>query len=98
MEGYLRPDGRKGIRNVIAVAYLVECARHVAHEIATAFHGQDVHVIGFPGCYPMAVQRCRAGCEVGTFWWSHPREYRRLATCRKPARLIPLDSVDKWLN
>jgi altronate hydrolase len=52
MLGYLRPDGRKGIRNVIAVAYLVECARHVAHEIAAEFRGQAVHVIGFPGCYP----------------------------------------------
>ncbi|MFB1037050.1 MAG: UxaA family hydrolase, partial [Sinobacterium sp.] len=27
---YLRQDGRKGIRNVIVVAYLVECAHHVA--------------------------------------------------------------------
>jgi altronate hydrolase len=52
MQGYLRADGRKGIRNVVAVAYLVECARHVAHEIAAAFRGEDVHVIGFPGCYP----------------------------------------------
>ena len=52
MNGYLRPDGRKGIRNVVAVAYLVECARHVAHEIAAEFRGGPVHVIGFPGCYP----------------------------------------------
>jgi altronate hydrolase len=52
MRGYLRQDGRKGIRNVVAVAYLVECARHVAHEIAAEFRGQPVHVIGFPGCYP----------------------------------------------
>lgn len=52
MMGYPRADGRLGIRNVVAVAYLVECARHVAHEIAAAFRGQDVHVIGFPGCYP----------------------------------------------
>ncbi len=52
MIGYLRPDGRKGIRNTIVVVYLVECARHVAHEIAEAFRGGPVHVIGFPGCYP----------------------------------------------
>ena len=26
-------DGRKGIRNVVAVAYLVECAHHVAREV-----------------------------------------------------------------
>lgn len=47
--GYLRQDGRKGIRNVILVIYTVECASHVAHEIARG--EPDVHVIGFPGCY-----------------------------------------------
>lgn len=88
--GYLRQDGRKGIRNVVAVAYLVECAHHVAREIVTQFaprliladadiaadeqaDGQadglaaadfdpvnahdaapEVHLIGFPGCYPNA--------------------------------------------
>jgi altronate hydrolase len=52
--GYLRSDGRKGIRNVIAVAYLVECAHHVAREIVAAFRDHDVHLIGFPGCYPNA--------------------------------------------
>ena len=52
MRGYLRSDGRKGIRNVVAVAYLVECAHHVAREIATPLRDDDVHVIGFPGCYP----------------------------------------------
>jgi altronate hydrolase len=59
--GYLRPDGRKGIRNVVAVAYLVECAHHVAREIVGRFRepvgnalqsGSAVHLIGFPGCYP----------------------------------------------
>ncbi|CAB3755345.1 UxaA family hydrolase [Paraburkholderia humisilvae] len=65
LEGYLRSDGRKGIRNVVAVAYLVECAHHVAREIVTQFrepldafddasvdHEPPVHLIGFPGCYP----------------------------------------------
>jgi altronate hydrolase len=50
--GYLRADGRKGIRNTIAVAYLVECAHHVAREIVVPFRDRDVHLIGFPGCYP----------------------------------------------
>ena len=50
-EGTLRKDGRKGIRNIIAVAYLVECAHHVAREIAYPFR-KDAHVIGFPGCFP----------------------------------------------
>ena len=67
LHGYPRADGRKGIRNVIAVAYLVECAHHVAREIVGQFrpafdafdahpnvadHEPPVHLIGFPGCYP----------------------------------------------
>ena len=52
--GYLRSDGRKGIRNCIIVAYLVECAHHVAREIVSYFRGQPVHLIGFGGCYPNA--------------------------------------------
>jgi altronate dehydratase large subunit len=52
MLGYLRSDGRKGIRNVVAVAYLVECAHHVARLIVTRSNDPDVHLIGFPGCYP----------------------------------------------
>jgi altronate hydrolase len=79
LRGYLRRDGRKGIRNVVAVAYLVECAHHVAREIVTRFVSNfddfgfekdamdadfeasnahdaepDVHLVGFPGCYPNA--------------------------------------------
>jgi altronate hydrolase len=52
MHGFLRADGRKGIRNTIVVGYLVECAHHVAREIASPYRDRDVHVIGFPGCYP----------------------------------------------
>jgi len=54
MQGYLRSDGRKGIRNVVAVAYLVECSHHVAAEIARPYREQGAHLIGFPGCYPSA--------------------------------------------
>jgi altronate dehydratase len=52
--GYLRQDGRKGIRNVVAVAYLVECAHHVARADRHKSDDPDVHLIGFPGCYPNA--------------------------------------------
>ena len=34
-QGYLRADGRKGIRNTIVVAYLVECAHFVASKIVS---------------------------------------------------------------
>ena len=54
MRGWPRSDGRRGIRNVVAVAYLVECAHHVARQIASVFPDDDVHLIGFPGCYPNA--------------------------------------------
>jgi altronate dehydratase large subunit len=53
MHGYLRTDGRKGIRNVVAVIYTVECSHHVATRIAAGSE-DDVHVIGFGGCYPNA--------------------------------------------
>ncbi|MBS0452996.1 MAG: UxaA family hydrolase [Proteobacteria bacterium] len=55
LQGYLRADGRKGIRNAIVVAYLVECAHHVAREITLNFRGREdaeVQLVGFPGCYP----------------------------------------------
>lgn len=51
LQGYPRQDGRKGIRNVVTVAYLVECAHFVAREIAHPSRDQ-AHVIGFPGCFP----------------------------------------------
>jgi len=54
LDGFLRSDGRKGIRNYIVVAYLVECAHHVAREIVDSFKGRPVHLIGFGGCYPNA--------------------------------------------
>jgi altronate dehydratase large subunit len=51
-QGWLRTDGRKGIRNLILVIYTVECAQFVAHAVAQG--EEDVHVIGFSGCYDNA--------------------------------------------
>lgn len=48
-QGYLRQDGRRGIRNLLLVVYTVQCAQFVAHEVARG--EPDAHVIGFPGCY-----------------------------------------------
>ena len=50
--GYVRDDGRLGIRNVVLLAYLVECAHHVCSAIAAPYADLDVQVIGFSGCYP----------------------------------------------
>ena len=52
ISGWLRADGRKGVRNLVLVVYTVECAKFVAHAIAR--DEDDVHVIGFPGCYDNA--------------------------------------------
>jgi altronate hydrolase len=52
LSGYQRSDGRKGIRNLVVVVYLVECAHHVAREITWPLREEGVHLIGFPGCYP----------------------------------------------
>ena len=62
--GWQRADGRKGIRNVIVVAYLVECAHHVTRRIVNIVDHIDVHLIGFPGCYPnqYAYDMMRAVC------------------------------------
>ena len=54
LTGYLRSDGRKGIRNLVVVVYLVECAHHVAREIVQPFRESGCHLIGFPGCFPNA--------------------------------------------
>jgi altronate hydrolase len=53
-QGYVRADGRKGIRNNILVIYLVECAHHVARAIVTKADDSAVQLAGFPGCYPNA--------------------------------------------
>jgi altronate hydrolase len=50
--GFLRPDGRKGVRNLVLIVYTVECAQHVSYAIANG--EEDTHVIGFPGCYDNA--------------------------------------------
>ena len=54
MNGWLRSDGRKGIRNTVVVVYLVECAHHVAREMFFPARERGVHLLGFPGCYPNA--------------------------------------------
>ena len=52
INAYLRQDGRKGIRNTVLVAYLVECAHHVAREIVYPYRTRGAQLIGFSGCYP----------------------------------------------
>lgn len=50
---YIRKDGRKGIRNVLLVVSLVECAHHVAERICRSFETQaEVHLLNWSGCAP----------------------------------------------
>lgn len=50
---YLRPDGQKGIRNVLLVVPLVECAKFVAERILQHYPLEnDVHLVHWSGCYP----------------------------------------------
>lgn len=51
---FLRADGCKGIRNIVVVVHLVECAHHVARRIVEPYQEHGVHLIGFSGCYPNA--------------------------------------------
>jgi altronate dehydratase large subunit len=50
LEGYLRADGAKGIRNKLLIVYTVECSSFVAKEIARKIGGENIDVIGFDGC------------------------------------------------
>ncbi|MBJ6121074.1 UxaA family hydrolase [Sphingomonas mollis] len=52
INAWLRPNGRKGLRNAILVIYLVECAHHVARRVVQSFDDPRIQLIGFPGCYP----------------------------------------------
>lgn len=47
--GYARPDGRPGIRNVVAIVPSVVCAQHVANEIARRVDG-CVALVNGGGC------------------------------------------------
>ena len=62
MRGYLRKNGEKGIRNIVLVVYLVECAHHVAEQIVQIINHNDVQCIGFSGCAPNAYATQLMGC------------------------------------
>ncbi|HWB91060.1 MAG TPA: UxaA family hydrolase [Puia sp.] len=104
--GYLRSDGRKGIRNIVAIAYLVECARFVAEEIASFFREQPVHVIGFGGCYPNehADKVMSALCRhpnvgavlllsLGCESFNKPRLYKAIEATGRPVHLITIQQA-----
>jgi altronate dehydratase large subunit len=104
--GYERSDGRSGIRNHVLVAYLVECAHHVARAIATPFEDDGVQLIGFPGCYPNAyAQRMmEAFCthpnvgavlvvSLGCEQFNRPRLMELIRASGRPAELVVIQKA-----
>lgn len=51
-KGYLRKDGKKGIRNKVLIIYTVECSRYLSERIARHFQdqGADVDAVGCQSC------------------------------------------------
>ncbi len=106
MTGYLRSDGRKGIRNIVLVAYLVECAHHVSREIVMNFYNQPVHLIGFGGCYPntYADRMMNALCthpnvgavllvSLGCESFNRNRLQENIAASGRPVKLVGIQST-----
>lgn len=104
--GYERQDGRKGIRNYVLVAYLVECAHHVARAIATPFEDEGVQLIGFPGCYPNAYAQAmmEAFCthpnvgavlvlSLGCEQFNRPRLMELIRASGRPAELLVIQKA-----
>ena len=104
--GYERRDGRKGIRNYVLVAYLVECAHHVARAIATPFEDDGVQLIGFPGCYPNAYAQSmmEAFCthpnvgavlviSLGCEQFNRPRLMELIRASGRPAELLVIQKT-----
>src|SRR4051812_42768066 len=52
LKGYARRDGRKGIRNVVAVGYLVGGAPPLSRPLLPKSGARDVPPLGFPCCFP----------------------------------------------
>ncbi len=50
--GYLRKDGRKGLRNKVLIMFTVDCSSFVAQKIGQYFRelGEDVDVVGSRAC------------------------------------------------
>ena len=109
MLGFPRTDGRKGIRNTVVVGYLVECAHHVAREIAIPLRDRDVHVIGFPGCYPnsyaetMMERLCthpNVGAvllvSLGCEQFNRQKLMKRVEASGRPVELLVIQKAGPW--
>lgn len=109
--GYLRQDGRKGIRNIVLVAYLVECAHHVSRKIISRFENDPVHLIGFSGCYPngYADKMMNAICthpnvgavllvSLGCESFNRNRLHEQIEATGRPVKLITIQNNGGTVN
>lgn len=106
INGFLREDNRIGIRNIVLVVYLVECAHHVARKVTSRFEDEPVHLIGFSGCYPngYADKMMNALCthpnlgavllvSLGCESFNRNRLYEHIAASGRPVKLIGIQTA-----
>lgn len=60
--GYLRPDGRIGTRNIVAVISTVNCSAHVTQEIARAFTAERLAAL--PNVDGVVAFTHQSGCSI----------------------------------
>jgi len=62
--GYLRPDGRLGIRNHVAIIYSTHCSMTIAQKLQRLYPS-GTQVFGYPGGCAMRENPFRKICELG---------------------------------
>ncbi len=93
IQAYARNDGGKGIRNLVAVAYTIECARHVSQRITASFDEESVQLFGWSGRF--------AGPDFGGDLSGEARQikHRAVHVLNALAQQIPgPDFVDHSIN
>ena len=100
-QGYLRKDGRLGIRNRVLVVYTVKCAEFVARRIVEEARSLDAELAGFDGCTDnqyavnLLISLIRHP-NVGTTEGRRPanrRTNRHKLSCRLQTHHVPADRV-----
>ena len=91
MRAWLRPDGRKGIRNTVAVAYLVECAHHVAPRDRSPVRGRGRACHRLPGLLSATTTRD----EMMERLCTHPNVGARAAGLAGLRELRPLGPASR---
>jgi len=75
-QGYLRADGRAGVRNYIAVASTVNCSATVVKEVVNYFKHKNLSKLGLDGVVPITHQ---SGCAQSANGYGYKLLNRSLA-------------------